>query len=185
MGSLNPDGSPILKLNNTSTHRHLGHIIKERRSEDDALVSTASVTGEIRFTNIDMIGVAHQPDNAFAFTSGLSLQKRLADNSVEVEKYTVDGSTSGNLGWQYTRQIDGIHTSVSEVESPPTAPSAPVTVTERKIFYTDDDRGRSSGFDDWEIFDASGVAVGATIGVTDTDITPAATFAGASGETPV
>lgn len=184
MGSLNTDGTPILKANNTHSYRNLGHLIKERDATDDSLVSSVTTSGEIRTIGEDLIGVIHAPGGTAA-TSGLSLERRNADNSVEVEKHTVDGSTSGNLGWQAVRKISGEHVSISERESATTAPSAPQTVTERKVFYIDSDRGKSSGFADWTIFSSSGVAVGESAGTTDTDIAPAATFAGASGETPV
>ncbi len=50
------------------------------------------------------------------------------------------------------------------------------TITERKVFFIDSDRGKVSGFADWTIFSASGIAVGTSEGTTDTDITPNATF---------
>lgn len=100
-----------------------------------------------------------------------------ADNtstSVELEKFTVDATTSGNLGWEYTRKISGIHTSISDIEA--TRNNVANTVAEQKVFWTKDDRGRTSGFDDWTIFSADGEAVGAGEGVTDIDITPSGTF---------
>lgn len=185
MGSLNPDGTPILKANNTSSFRHLGHIIKERRSEDDTLVSTAAASGERRLDGISTSGVAFKSDSTFVYVSGLSLELRNADTSVELEKYTVDGSTSGELGWQAVRSIGGTHVSVSQRQQAPSSPNAPRTVTEEKIFFLDSDRGKSSGFADLTIFSASGVAVGDPSGTTRIDITPAATFDNTPGETPV
>lgn len=118
------------------------------------------------------------------FTSGIPIAARTADTSVEREKFTVTGTASGSLEYEFTRKITGEHTSVSTKQDRATL-GPPVTVTERKVFYIDSDRGKSSAFAAWTIYDSSGNAVGATLGTTDTDITPAATFAGASGETPV
>jgi hypothetical protein len=112
---------------------------------------------------------------------GLSLEERNADNSVEREKFTNTELPEGDLEWEYSRKIAGIHTSVSTLNAN-TAIGPAETQTERKVFFIDSDRGKSSGFAEWTIFDAGGDAVGATDGTTDTDITPAATFDGKSGE---
>ena len=107
--------------------------------------------------------------------SGVDVSAPNTDTSVEIEKYTTNGSTSGNLGWQYTRLINGIQSSVSSLEARGTL--GPVeTIAERKIFFLDSDRNKTSGFADWTIFDSTGEAVGATPGTTDTDITPSGTF---------
>lgn len=98
------------------------------------------------------------------------------DTSVEIQKYTEDSTANGSLSWQYTRKISGIHTSVSTLRADPSSQSRANTHTERKIFFTAGDRGKSTGFDDWTIFDSTGEAVGATTGTTDTDITPTGTF---------
>ena len=107
--------------------------------------------------------------------SGVDTSVANTDTSVEIEKFTVDGSTSGNLGWEYTRKISSEHTSVSALEARATLGPAE-TITERKIFFLASDRNLSSGFADWNIFDSVGEAVGATPGTTDTDITPSGTF---------
>ncbi len=107
--------------------------------------------------------------------SGVDITVANTDTSVEIEKFTVDGSTSGNLGWEYTRKFSGIHTSVSSLEARGTLGPAE-TVTERKIFFLPTDRNLSSGFADWTVFDSTGEATGATSGTTDTDITPSGTF---------
>lgn len=183
MGSLN-NGQPILKTNNVLRVHHQGDLLKLGNTELDTNVVIVN-SGVIRNIGQNTLGVAWQPDNTVSVTlSGLSAARRNADNSVEREKFTVTGLPSGNLLHVATRKIAGIHTSVSNREATNTL--APYeTITERKIFYVDSDRTKSSGFADWTIFDSSGDAVGATLGTTDTDITPAATFAGASGETPV
>ena len=183
MGSLN-NGQPILKTNNVLRVHHQGDLLKLGNTQLDTNVVIVN-SGTIRDIGSDILGVAWQPNNTVSVTlSGLSAPARNADNSVEREKFTVTGLPSGNLLHVATRKIAGIHTSVSSREATNTL--APYeTVTERKIFYIDSDRTKSSGFADWTIFDNSGDAVGATLGTTDTDINPAATFAGASGETPV
>jgi len=183
MGSLN-NGSPILQTNNILRVHHQGTLLKLT----DTVLDTNSVivnSGTVRTIGENTLGVAWQPNNTASVTlSGLSAARRNADNSVEREKFTVTGLPSGNLLHVATRKLDGIHSSVSNREAVNTL--APYeSVTERKIFFIDSDRTLSSGFADWTIFDSDGGAVGATTGVTDIDITPAATFAGASGETPV
>lgn len=116
--------------------------------------------------------------NDGTFTSGVSLPSQRADNSVEVEKYTVDGTTSGNLGWEYARKVDGIQTSVSFLESVPKSSNPSNTVSERKLFWLPSDRAATGDFSAWTIFDGNGNAVGATDGTTDTDSSPDATFDG-------
>lgn len=120
------------------------------------------------------------------FTSGiLPRTRRTADNSVEIEKYTVDGTTSGDLSWQAVRAIDGIHCSVSEKQQAPSSPNASRTVTEEKIFFLASDRNKSSGFADWNIFSVYGEPVTATSGTTRIDVTPSGTFNNTVGESPV
>lgn len=183
MGSLN-NGNPILQPNNILRVHHQGDLLKLGNTQLDTNVVIVN-SGVIRDIGSNTLGVAWQPDNTVSVTlSGLSAARRNADNSVEREKFTVTGLPSGNLLHVATRKIAGTHTSVSNREAVNTL--APYdTVTERKIFFVDSDRTLSSGFADWEIFDNAGDAVSAADGTTDTDITPAATFAGASGETPV
>lgn len=91
-------------------------------------------------------------------TSGIPFTKREVDTSVNRQLFTEDGTASGSLSWEYTRTVD-IHTSVSTLLSQNTGPAE--TVTERVVF--------ASG---WLIFDATGEAVGASAGTTDTDVTP-------------
>jgi len=183
MGSLN-NGQPILKTNNVLRVHHQGDLLKLGNTKLDTN-SIIVNSGVVRSIGESTLGVVWQPDNTVSVTlSGLSLEKRNADNSVEREKFTVTGLPSGNLLHVVTRKITGEHTSVSNREATNTL--APMeTVTEKKVFFVDSDRAKSTGFSDWTIFDSSGDAVGETLGTTDTDITPAATFAGASGETPV
>lgn len=171
MGSLN-NGQPILKQTNIYRMHHQGEFLKKTNTELDSGV-VVSNSGVVRLTGQDTLGVAWQPNNTPSVTlSGLAPDRRNADNSVEREKFTVTGLPSGNLEHVSTRRID-IHTSISNREAVNTL--APYeTVTEKKVFDTG-----------WTIFDGSGNAVGATDGTSDIDIMPAATFAGASGETPV
>lgn len=109
---------------------------------------------------------------ATATSRGLTTAEKNADNSVERELYTSNGTSSGNLSFEVSRAA-GIHTSVSTLEAPGSlGPSE--TQTERKAFWLDSDRVKTSSFADWNIFNASGLAVGASNGTTDTDSTPAA-----------
>lgn len=107
--------------------------------------------------------------------SGVDTSVANTDTSVELEKFTVDGTTTGNLGWEITRKISGEHVSVSALEARSSLGPAD-TITERKVFFLPTDRGLSAGFADWTIFDSTGEAVGASTGTTDTDITPSGTF---------
>lgn len=183
MGSLN-NGQPISQTNNVLRVHHQGDLLKRTNTELDTNQVIVN-SGVIRLTGANTLGVAWQPNNTSSVTmSGLSAGLRNADNSVEREKFTVTGLPSGNLLHVATRKVDGNHISVSNREAINNLLPYE-TVTERKVFFTDSDRTISSGFADWQIFDGAGDAVGAADGTTDTDITPAATFAGASGETPV
>lgn len=93
-------------------------------------------------------------------TSGIPLAQRDVDNTVERQKFTNDGTVTGHLEHHVTR-AQGKHVSVSERHA--YSSLEPMrTVTERKVFSPDD----------WNIFNASGVAVGASAGTTDTDVTP-------------
>jgi hypothetical protein len=96
-----------------------------------------------------------------AFTSGIPSAARNADNSVERQKFTHDGTVTGDLEHNVTRGIAGNLVAVSNRQAY-SALEAMRTVTERKVFHSGD----------WNIFNADGVAVGASLGTTDTDVTP-------------
>lgn len=154
MGSLSPSGLRIPQPD--TRYRHLGNFVSE-----------TSITGV-----------------------PLDNQITVQSISVEREKFTADATSSGNLEHDVTRKISGIHVSVSHreaiLEQNRTVPQSGAlsadalgpmeTVTERKIFFIDSDRGKTSGFADWEIFDSAGNPVSAASGTTDTDITPNATY---------
>ena len=175
MGSRQLNGQPITQTNNVIRTHHQGELLKTQNTLFDSVIDIIPSSGTLDITPLGA-GVVRTPGGLNTTTSGLSLEIRKADNSVEIQKYTVDGTTSGNLGWEYTRKIDGIHTSISALESAPKVGNPSNTVTERKVFFLDSDRGAASGLAAWTIFDSSGNAVGATDGTTDTDITPDATF---------
>jgi hypothetical protein len=156
MGSLSPSG---LKIPQQDTrYRHIG-----------SLISETSVTG---------IALNNTIENT--------------SQSVEREKFTANGLVGGNLEYDVTRKISGIHTSVSHRESVlrqnktalqiasgilgADALGPMETVTERKIFFLETDRNKSSNFANWTIFNSSGIPVGASEGTTDIDISPNATF---------
>jgi hypothetical protein len=170
MGSLN-NGQPILKTTNVLRVHHQGELIKLGNTTLDTNVVVAN-SGTVRTIGEGTLGIAWQPDNTFSVTlSGLSVSLRDADNSIEREKFTDTGLASGNLLHIVTRKIDGIHTSVSNRSAKNTL-SPFETITERKTFFIASDNVKSSGFADWTIFDNTGEAVGATLGTTDTDVTP-------------
>jgi len=95
-----------------------------------------------------------------AFTSGIPVAARKTDNSVERQKFTHDETVTGDLEHNVTRVITSNQVAVSNRQAY-SALEPMRTITERKIFD-----------DDWNIFNAGGVAVGATLGTTDTDVTP-------------
>lgn len=181
MGSLNYNGSHLGK--DYYSTRNIGNNVKVGDSNSDSIVTNVSNDGTTRTVGSGTTGVVFTPQST-NLISGMSQSERNADNSVEREKFTSTGLASGVLKIVRTRQIDGIQTSVSTLEAVSSLGPAIVT-SERKIFFLPTDRVLSSGFADWTIFDNLGVAVGAGVGTTDIDISPAATFAGASGETPV
>ena len=81
--------------------------------------------------------------------------------SLEFDKFTND---SGNLSHVVTRAM-GIHTSITDKESPNSSLGPMVARTERKVFS-----------DGWQIFDGSGCPVSTASGITDTDVSPEPTF---------
>jgi hypothetical protein len=176
MGSINPNGS----FKDSKTTRHLGHVITKVDSTRDLTVVEVAVTGVISTANLGMSGVYFAPANT-PYMSGLTLTRRDADNSVERQKFTDDDTAAGNLEWQVTRKISGNHVSVSTMETDGSLGRAQ-SISERKVFFNESDRTKTSGFSDWTIFNAAGSGVGASTGTTDTDITPAATFDGVDGE---
>lgn len=126
--------------------------------------------------------------------TGVPLNNSIENTSISVEreKFTADATASGNLEHDVTRKISGIHTSVSHREAVlqqnktglqiasgvlgADALGPMETVTERKVFFLESDRNKSSNFAAWTIFNSSGIPVGAADGTTDTDISPNATF---------
>lgn len=156
MGSLSPSGQRIVQID--VRYKHIGNVLYE-----------TSITGV-----------------------PLNNQILTTSQSVEREKFTADSTSSGNLEHDVTRKISGIHTSVSHREAILQQNKTPLqiasgvlsantlgpmeTVTERKIFFLDSDRGLTSGFADWTIFSASGIPVTAASGTTDIDISPNATY---------
>lgn len=194
MGSLN-NGQPITQSNNLLRIHHQGKLLRQTNTLSDVSTTVVS-SGVIRTTNLGLTGVAFQPGGD-AHLEGLSLVERNADNSVERAKFTADATESGNLEHDVTRKIDGVHVSVSHREAILAQNRLPSqsgqlsggdalgpmqTISERKIFYLESDRGKSSGFEDWTIFDSSGDAVGQNSGTTDTDITPNEGLLGLGGE---
>lgn len=120
--------------------------------------------------NYPVFGTIFGRHGGAVFSSGLTLDERNADNSVERQKHTDTGLASGVLVTTFTR-AEGIHTSVSRVVA--TGSLGPkVTLTEQKVFFLDSDRGLATGFSDWTIFSSTGAEVGAGTGTTDTDVTP-------------
>jgi hypothetical protein len=171
MGSLN-NGQPIRK--DQKTTRHLGHILNITSSDADLSVTSVSNSGSISTVGANTRGVHFAPGGNGTHTSGIALNRREVDNSVNRQLFTETGQASGYLSWDYTRKISGEHVSVSTVRAPD-ALGPTQSDTERKVFFVASDRGKSSNFADWTIFNAAGVAVGAS-GTTDTDVTPTATF---------
>lgn len=191
MGSLNFDGSIKTQSLNKLTVRHQGNFLTKADAPSDTVSSIVSNSGFIDRKNTVIVGVAWQqgtqPEGAS--TSGLpgtpgTMSKAFADNTQERKKHTANSEEAGNLQHYATRKIDGIHTSVSDRQAIADYEAAvgsglaggdaigPMqTISERKVFFVDGDRGKTSGLGAWTIFDASGAAVGADDGTTDVDIT--------------
>lgn len=180
MGSLSSGGQPIVQSTNRLRHSHNGNFVRQNNTITDTQ-SSISNSGVIRTNNYAFpFGLEFQSSPNRTFISGLPLENReLQYNSLasgirrlEFEKFAND---SGNLKHTVTRAM-GIHTSIQDRESANSALGAMRTRTERKVFFTDADTGKTSGFDKWAIFDGSGNAVGATNGISEIDVTPEPTW---------
>lgn len=168
MGSLR-NNLPIVQ--DKKVVKHLGNLIRVSTVDNDVEIENIANSGTIR--DFNSWGTVFGASGTF--TSGLTMVQMTADNSVNRQLFTENGLASGYLSWEYARGIDGIQTSVSTVRAVSSlGPS--VTHTERKIFFLDTDRTKSSGFADWNIFSAAGEPVGASTGTTDTDIAPSGTW---------
>lgn len=178
MGSLNSDGSPKLQPKIECAVLHQGDFLSKSTILNDPL----SNKGVIR-TDFDSRGVVFQPGGTAA-TSGLPYDARIADNTVEREKFTHNFAPDGNLQQHVTR-AQGIHTSISDRQaiSDPVAANVsglaggdalgPMqTISERKVFFLDDTRNQNPPVAGWKIFNQAGEAVGPSAGTTETDSTP-------------
>lgn len=156
MGSLN-NGQPINKDSNRKSFKQQGVRILSANSLTDA-ETVVSNAGTEKSVNNGLKGVVHA--SGTVKLEGMSLTERDADHTVNREAFTHNGAVTGYLQHHVTRSL-GKFVSVSNRHA--YGALEPMrTVTERKVF--------SSG--DWNIFNAAGVAVGASNGTTDTDITP-------------
>jgi len=157
MGSLSPSGTKLTQPTNILRFSHHGDYVYQNNSLTDTR-SKISNSGVIRTAGTGLAGMMFHPVGSTTHSSGMTAAQRTANiTSVNREKFTRDGTSSGLLAHDVSRTI-GIHTSTSYRS----ASGVPMeTVEERKVF--------PSG---WTIFDAAGDAVGATSGVTDRDITP-------------
>lgn len=183
MGSLTPGGQPITQSTNTLRHSHNGNFVRESNTLTDITAANISNSGVTRITNFPFpFGVEFASSPSRVFVSGIPLEKRELEHnalasgirSLEFDKFV---NNSGNLKHVVTRAM-GIHTSVTDRESPNSALGPMVARTERKVFFLDSDTDKTSGFADWEIFDGSGVAGVVASGITDIDVSPAPTFDG-------
>jgi len=163
MGSRDISGNIITQSGNLIRVHSQGNSIKVRNTFDDTLIYSVASTGIDNTTAIS---------GAFRFgPSSMSLAEQTVDHSVEYAKFL---NASGNLGHVVTR-AEGIHTSVSSrgVANSGTSLGPMVTETERKVFFIDNDRNLAAASQaDWTIFSSSGVPVGSSDGVTDTDVSP-------------
>lgn len=166
MGSLN-NGRPISQTSKVVRHTAESVVISDYVT--DTKLAEKTNVGTTVNSIYPVWGMAFAASGTF--TSGVPIAGQTAFTSVNRQLFTENSLASGYLTWQITRQIDGIHNSVSKIRTVSSL-GGPQTLSERKIFYIDTDRTKSSGFADWTIFDANGNAVGPTLGTTDTDITP-------------
>lgn len=180
MGSLTNGGLPISQSNNLIRHSHNGNFIRRSNTATDTTAIVAN-SGTTRIANYARpFGVELAPSQSRVFISGVPLSKRelqhnaLASGirSLEFNKFI---NNSGNLQHVVTRAM-GIHTSITDKESPNSSLGPMVGRTERKVFFTDADSGKTSGFSNWQIFDGSGCPVGTSQGITDVDVSPEPTY---------
>lgn len=168
MGSL-IDGQPINKDYNRRSIKHQGAYLKRTNSLSD-IETTVPNSGTLSSGNYYSTGVVWAASSTVK-NENLSITERNADNSINRSLFTTDATASGDLKHNVTRKINGIQVSVSKRQTVNSL--GPMrTVTERKVFFTPQDRNQSTPVSDWNIFNASGVPVGAGAGTTDTDITP-------------
>ena len=180
MGSLN-NGSIITQSGNVLRTVQYGNYIRRSNSRTDTEVAFFSNSGTIDRGNYARpFGVVAEYDNdGRTFVSGMprnrmELHLSAAGTGIEGLDKIRQVNSSGYLSHQVVRCL-GSHTSVSHMQADATF-DALRTVQERKVFFIDSDRGKVSGFADWNIFNATGLAVGASAGTTDTDSTPEATY---------
>lgn len=180
MGSLSSSGLILTKSYNLVRHAHNGNYVRVSNTDTD-IKSTISTSGEIDLTNLgEPFGLEFQPSPSRAFISGLPLDRRdlihnPSGSGIRTLEFNKNTNDSGNLAHVVSRAM-GIHTSVTDRESPNSASGPMVARTERKIFFLDSDTGKASGLADWQIFDGSGCPVGTVSGITDIDVSPEPTF---------
>lgn len=183
MGSLTPGGLPITQATNVLRHSHNSNYVRQSDITDDS-ETRISNSGVVRIKNLPRPhGVSFEPGEQRVFVSGLQLNRRELEwnpvantsNGIRNLEFNKFINSSGNLQHIVTRAM-GIHVSITDKESPNVASGPMVARTERKVFFIDSDRGKSSGFAKWQIFDASGCPVGTTQGITEVDVTPEPTF---------
>lgn len=163
MGSLSPSGTKLTQPTNILRFSHHGRYVYQNNTLTDVQSKIAN-SGVIRTQGSGLAGVIFHPVGSTTHSSGMTLEQRTANvTSVNREKFTRDGTSSGLLSHDVERQL-GIHVSTS-YRSASGSLGPMVTVEERKTF--------PSG---WTIFDGSGNAVGATNGITDRDITPTGVY---------
>jgi len=180
MGSLN-NGLPITQSTNIRGHYHRGNALVEFNSTTDtqSVISNSGVDDRSNYAQPFGVSLEYDHDGR-TFLSGLPLSSReLQFNSAATGILFLDkgkfANSSGNFQHVVTRAIGGTHVSVTDRQA--VGSSAPMeSISERKVFFISSDREKTSNFADWTIFNSSGVPVGAAAGITDTDVTPNATF---------
>lgn len=181
MGSLSSSGMPLVKASNVLRHSHNGNFVRQSNTSNDNSIVVISNSGVIDTKNYTQpFGLEFASSQGRTFIQGLPLgQRELAHHpsgdairSLEFDKFAND---SGNLSHVVTRAM-GIHTSITDKESPNSALGPMVARTERKVFFLDSDVGKASGLANWQIFDGSGCPVGTASGITNTDVSPEPTY---------
>lgn len=178
MGSLNSNGTPKTQSTNVFRHHHQGNFLQQTDTTADSGIAVSN-SGVVSTDNYSYpFGLERAPTGR-TFISGMPLSER------DIEHH---GAGSGIQYLDFLKQASGLtlehkvtrgmglFTSVSTRQD--VGASGMVTVQERKNFFLDSDRGKSSGFADWNVFTADGAPTTAADGVTDIDFTPNATFDG-------
>jgi len=176
MASLNSDGTPKTQSSNVFRHHHLGNFLGKTDTTADSGVSISN-SGVVRVSNFPYPFGHEYSAPSRTFISGMSIGERNllhATSGSGIRYIDYLNQASGLTPEHKVTRAMGIHTSVSTRHY--TGPSGMVTAQERKVFWLDSDRDKTSSFADWNVFDANDNPIIAGSGTRDIDFSPDAKF---------